>query len=246
MYADYKQSSVPYQENYPIVYPHANFQHYRSSMPLSSGYELHGYEYTQQYYQTSQPTNSYGMLPSYNGATSNAFTAYNAANFHAPSMYPTYENLSMPSANNLLNIKTELESEQSETIDSNFVDISKNSPIESSDRSECSYSSKLEICSKSSELMEQQTEQSYTSEPGFGKDEITSSEFCFENCSFRCALNCLLTIIEIFLFFFLNLKKKIHQIQRLYHHHAVNYGKMENFVANVSRVCYFHKLKFWN
>lgn len=178
MYSDYKQTTLssPYQENYPIVYPHANFQHYRSSMPLSGGYDF-GYDYSQQYYPSTQPTNTYGMLPNYNSATSNAFTAYNASNFHAPPMYPTYENLTMPSTNNLLSIKTELESEQIETIDSNFVDNSKNSPNESSDRSECSYSSKLEICSKPSEMIAQPIESNFTAEPTYGKEENTSSKF---------------------------------------------------------------------
>lgn len=180
MYAEYKQSPVPspYQESYPIVYPHANFQHYRSSIPLSSGYEF-GYDYGQQYYSASQSTNSYGMLPPYNGTTNNAFGAYNTGNFHATPMHPMYENLTIPpSTDNLLNIKTELGSEQSETIDSNFVDKAKNSPIESSDRSECSYSSKLEIGSKVGEIINNAIEPNYGDRgASFGKEENTSSEF---------------------------------------------------------------------
>lgn len=176
MYTDFKQSSVPspYQENYPIVYSHANFQHYRSTMPLSSGYDF-GYDYGQQYY-SSQPSNSYGMLPSYhNSVTNNAFTPYNPPNFHGSSLYPTYENLSVPAANNLLNIKTELGSEPNESIGvKSFVENSKTSPIENSDRSECSYSSKLEICSKASKLMDNSSTEH--AEITFSKDENTSSE----------------------------------------------------------------------
>lgn len=47
---EYKQSAPStYQENYSIMYPHSNFQHYRSSVPLSSGYDF-TYDYNQQYY----------------------------------------------------------------------------------------------------------------------------------------------------------------------------------------------------
>lgn len=123
------------------------------------------------------PPNFHGSSLNYhNSVANNAFIPYNPPNFHGSSMYPTYENLSVPAGNNVLNIKTESESEPNESIEAkNVVENSKNSPIANSDRSECSYSSKLEICSKTSELMDNSS--SEHAEITFTKDEITSSEY---------------------------------------------------------------------
>lgn len=100
------------------------------------------------------------MLPTYGNSTNTFASHHNielmknydnaySSNFHSPSMYSTYENLSTVPQTNLLNIKTESD-EQNEAIDSNFIENVKNSPLQS-DRSESSYSSKLEISSRNEE-----------------------------------------------------------------------------------------------
>lgn len=153
MYVDYRQPPPSYQENYHLMYPHSNFQHYRSSMPSSGGNDF-GYDYSQQYYPPLQSSNSYGMLPGYNNESS-AFTS----NFHAspyssnfyPPTFSSLENHSK-SSSSALNLKTDVEpeSEQNELLESSAT---KNSPTAHSDRSESSFSSKLEICSKGDDTL---------------------------------------------------------------------------------------------
>lgn len=187
MYTDYRQppSHPPppppppsYQDNYPLMYSHSNFQHYHRSAIPSAGSNDIGHEYTgQQYYSAAAAAaSSYGLMPpSYNTSCNmSSFAANNfhassyssaAANFHhssPPSYHSTYENAST-SPLTLLTVKTE----PIEQIDHN--NAIKNgsgigggtlmkcsvSPIESrSDRSESSFSSsKLEICSKSDDAL---------------------------------------------------------------------------------------------
>lgn len=155
MYTDYRQPPPSYQDNYQLMYPHSTYQHYRSSIAPSGGNDA-GYDYNQQYFPTLQPSNSYGMLPSYNNSSSafggNFHTSPYSSNFHT-TPYPSYENTST-SPTSTINIKTELEPEHSNHSGSMGNNLLKNSPIESSDRSESSFGSlKLEICSKSNDAL---------------------------------------------------------------------------------------------
>ncbi|XP_055315595.1 muscle-specific homeobox protein tinman-like [Sitodiplosis mosellana] len=158
MYTDYRQPPPPpsYQENYQMMYPHSNFQHYRSALTSSGANDL-GYEYSQQYYSPIPSTNSFGMLSSFNGSgsafSSNFHASPYSTNFHAPP-YPIYDNLST-SPTNTLNTKIDLQPAQNGSIESNLI---RNSPVESSDRSESSISSKLEVCSKSDETLTELSE----------------------------------------------------------------------------------------
>lgn len=193
MYPEYRPPPPPpsYQDNY--LYPHSNYQHYRSSMP-SSGVNEYGYDYNQPYYAPLQSTNSYGMLPSYNSSNSNAFSSNFhgspfSTNFHGPS-YPPYENVST-SPTSALNIKTEQEPESSESLGNALI---KSSPIESSDRSESSFSSKLEVSSKHDGNM---TESSET----IGNSEQNSIETMHqnsneENISSKLMANCFRNILK--------------------------------------------------
>lgn len=153
MYADYRQPSSSYQDNYQMMYTHSNFQHYRSSVTSPAANEF-GYDYGQQYYPSLQSTNSYGMLSGFNG-NSNAFSS----NFHTTpyttglhaTPFTSYENLSIsPSNPPPLNVKTDVEPEQSASAGSNLI---RNGPIESSNRSESSFTSKLDVCPKSGDTL---------------------------------------------------------------------------------------------
>lgn len=152
MYADYRQPPPPpaYQDNYSLIYPHSNFQHYHPSMS-STGSSIttndYGYEFNQSYYPPLQSTNSYGMLPSYN-STSNAFNPnFHASpystNFHAPPQY-AYENLS--TSPTIAFTKPEVEQE-------NGASLGKLCPLDNSDRSESNFSSKLDVCAKSDDTL---------------------------------------------------------------------------------------------
>lgn len=163
MYTDYRQPPSSYQDNYQMMYPHSNFQHYRSSL-ASSGANDFGYEYSQPYYSPIQSTNSFGMLSNFNGSNSSAFsnsfhTSPYSTNFHAPP-YPIYDSVST-SPTNMIITKTDLEPEQNGTIENNLI---RNSPVESSDRSESSFSSKLEVCSKSNDTLIELSENIVNSE----------------------------------------------------------------------------------
>lgn len=176
MYTDYRQPPPPsYQDNYQMMYPHSNFQHYRSPLTSTAANDF-GYEYSQQYYSPIQSTNSFGMLTNFNGSgsafASNFHASPYSANFHAPP-YPIYDSLSTSPTNTLPIMKNELDSEQSGFNASNLM---RSSPVESSDRSESSFGSKLEICSKSDETL---TELSET----VGNSEQASIDTVFQSCS---------------------------------------------------------------
>lgn len=166
MYSDYRQPPPSYQDNYQMMYPHSSFPHYRSAIAPSAGSDT-AYDYNQPYYSTLQPSNSYGMLPSYQNSgsafASNFHTSSYSTNFHTPP-YPSYENIST-SPTSTLNIPTDLESNHSDHNGSIAHNLMKNSPIESSDRSESSFSSKLEICSKSDDAMTELSESIGNTEP---------------------------------------------------------------------------------
>lgn len=161
MYADYRQPPPSYQDNYHLMYPHSNFQHYRSTMPPSGGNDF-GYDYSQQYYGPLQSSNSYGMLPNYSSGSSAFTTNFHASpyssNFHAPP-YSSYENHST-SPTSVLNVKTDLDAEPA--AESEREPLMKNSPTGDSDRSESSFSSKLDVCTKSDDTL---TENIDNSEP---------------------------------------------------------------------------------
>lgn len=166
MYSDYRQPPPTYQDNYQMMYPHSSFQHYRPSIASSTGNDP-AYDYNQSYYSTLQPSNSYGMLSTYNtggSAFANNFhaTSYSTG-FHTPP-YPSYESLST-SPTSTLNIRTDLEPQHGEHNGSIANNLMKNSPIESSDRSESSFSSKLEVCSRSDDAMTELSETIGNSEP---------------------------------------------------------------------------------
>ncbi|XP_031617763.1 muscle-specific homeobox protein tinman-like [Contarinia nasturtii] len=156
MYADYRQPPPSYQDNYQMMYQHSNFQHYRSSIAPSGGNDF-GYEYSQPYYPSLQSTNSYGMIPAYNNGNSTFANSFHASpystNFHAPS-YTSYDSLSA-SPTDALNVKPDLDADNTVSIENNLM---RNSPIESSDRSESSFSSKLEVCSKSDDTLTELSE----------------------------------------------------------------------------------------
>lgn len=177
MYTDYRQPPPPpsYQDNYQMMYSHSNFQHYRSPLTSTAANDF-GYEYSQQYYSPIQSTNSFGMLSNFNGGGSAFSSNFHASpysnNFHAPP-YPIYDSLSTSPTNTLPTIKNELDSEQNGFIANNLM---RSSPVESSDRSESSFSSKLEVCSKSDETLTELSE-------NVGNSEQASIDTVFRACS---------------------------------------------------------------
>lgn len=174
MYSEYRQPPPSYQDNYQMMYPHSNFQHYRSSL-TSSGTNDFGYEYSQQYYSPIQTTNSFGMLPTFNGSgsafSSNFHASPYSTSFHAPT-YPIYDNLSTSPTNTVI-AKTELEPEQNGSIENNLIS---NSPVECSDRSESSFSSKLEVCSKTDDTLTELSE-------NIGNSEQASIDALYQTCN---------------------------------------------------------------
>lgn len=193
MYTDYRQPPPSYQDNYQLMYPHSNFQPYRTTIPSTSATET-AYDYSQQYYPSIQPSNSYAMLPSYNsnsssssgsvtnntpanGFGSNFHATPYTTNFHTPP-YSTFDGMPSTSPTNPLIVKTDLEPERSDhdngsTINANLV---KNSPIESSDRSESSLTSKLDVCSKSNDNLTDLSE-------SIGNSEQNPVENIYQSCS---------------------------------------------------------------
>lgn len=166
MYTDYRQPPPSYQDNYQLMYSHSNFQHYRTTMASSSVSDA-GYDYSQQYYPQLQSANSYGMLPNYNSSSTTVFgnnfhTSPYSTNFHTPP-YSSYENTST-SPTSVLNVKTDMDldhNDQDGSIGNNGMKIS---PIQSSDRSESSFSSKLDVCEKSDVVLTELVENATNSE----------------------------------------------------------------------------------